>query len=550
MDRQRRRVVVGTATAAAAATLGLPQSGARAEGKEEFDAGIDVHIELRAVQGHVALRPGAPTRVWRYRGKVLRGDARTLEAPDATYLGPTIRVRRGQRVRIDLVNELPEPTIVHWHGLHVPDTMDGHPRFAIAPGQRYVYQFTVLNRAGSYWFHPHPHGRTGAQVYFGLAGLFLVSDDEEAALGLPSGRYDVPLVLQDRSFDDNNQLIYLGSGLTDGAPTANPERPPMMGGGGMMRGGGMARGSMGSMMVRMMGVLGDDILVNGRSSASLSVEQRPYRLRLLNGSNTRIYKLAWHDGSPLMVIGSDGGLLAAPVRRDYVMLAPAERLDLWVDFARWPADSELSLRSLAFEGGMNMGGMMMGQGSLPDGASFQVLALHVEEGSQGSRETTPPALLSEVAPPDPGVAVNSGRPKIFELTMGMMAWGINGQSFEMLEASPYETVKLGTHELWEFRNDSTSGMMGMDMAMPHSMHVHGVQFRVTERSVSSRFAGYRGTVNAGFVDEGWKDTVLVMPGERVRVVVRFADYPGLFLYHCHMLEHEDGGMMRNYQVTV
>ncbi|MBE0591532.1 MAG: multicopper oxidase domain-containing protein [Gemmatimonadales bacterium] len=550
MDRQRRRVVVGTATAAAAATLGLPQSGARAEGKEEFDAGIDVHIELRAVQGHVALRPGAPTRVWRYRGKVLRGDARTLEAPDATYLGPTIRVRRGQRVRIDLVNELPEPTIVHWHGLHVPDTMDGHPRFAIAPGQRYVYQFTVLNRAGSYWFHPHPHGRTGAQVYFGLAGLFLVSDDEEAALGLPSGRYDVPLVLQDRSFDDNNQLTYLGSGLTDGAPSENPDRPPMLEGGGMMRGGGMTRGSMGSMMVRMMGVLGDDILVNGRPSASLSVEPRPYRLRFLNGSNTRIYKLAWHDGSPLIVIGSDGGLLAAPVRRDYIMLAPAERLDLWVDFARWPAGSELSLRSLAFEGGMNMGGMMMGRGSLPDGASFQVLAVRVEEGAQGPRETAPPALLSEVAPSDPSVAVNSAHPKIFELTMGMMAWGINGRSFEMLEASPYETVKLGTHELWEFRNDETSGMMGMDMAMPHSMHVHGVQFRVIERSVSGRLAGYRGTVNAGFVDEGWKDTVLVMPGERVRVVVRFADYPGLFLYHCHMLEHEDGGMMRNYRVTV
>ena len=563
MDHQRRRVVVGTATAAAVATLGLPRSGARAEGKEEVDAGIEIHIELRAVQEHVALRPGATTRVWRYRSKVLRGDASTLEASDATYLGPIIRVRRGQRVRIDLINELPEPTIVHWHGLHVPDTMDGHPRFAIAPGQRYVYQFTVLNRAGSYWFHPHPHGRTGAQVYFGLAGLFLVSDDEEAALGLPSGRYDIPLVLQDRSFDGNNQFVYLGSSLLDSSPTDNLDQPPMMGGGmmgggmmggGMMGGGmmgrGMMRDGMGSMMARMMGVLGDDILVNGRPSASLSVERRPYRLRVLNGSNTRTYKLAWHDGSPLIVIGTDGGLLAAPVRRDYVMLAPAERLDLWVDFARWPAGSELSLRSLAFEGAMNMGGMMMGRGSLPDAAPFQVLALRVEEGSQGAQETAPPARLSEVASPDPRVAVNSDRPKIFELTMGMMAWGINGQSFEMLEASPYETVKLGTHELWEFRNDATSGMMGMDMAMSHSMHVHGVQFRVIARSVSGRFAGYRGTVNAGFVDEGWKDTVLVMPHERVRILVHFADYPGLFLYHCHMLEHEDGGMMRNYRVMV
>lgn len=541
MNHRRRRVVVGTATAAAAATLGLPQAGARAERKEEADTGVDLHIELHAVQEDIALRPGAPTRVWRYRGKVLRGDASTLEASDATYLGPIIRVQRGQRVRIDLINELPEPTIVHWHGLHVPDTMDGHPRHAIAPGQRYVYQFTVSNRAGSYWFHPHPHGRTGAQVYFGLAGLFLVSDDEEAALGLPGGRYDIPLVLQDRSFDGNNQFVYLGSSLLDSSPTDNLDQPPMMGG-------GMMRDGMGSMMARMMGVLGDDIFVNGRPSASLSVERRPYRLRVLNGSNTRTYKLAWHDGSPLIVIGSDGGLLAAPVRRDYVMLAPAERLDLWVDFARWAAGSELSLQSLAFNGGMNMGGMMMGRAALPDGAPFRVLALHVEDGSQRSQETAPPPRLSEVPSPNPSVAVNFDHPKIFELTMEMMAWGINGKSFEMLDARPYETVRLGTHELWEFRNDSTNAMMGM--AMPHSMHVHGVQFRVLQRSVSGRFAGYRDTVDAGFVDDGWKDTVLVMPDERVRILVHFADYPGLFLYHCHMLEHEDGGMMRNYRVMV
>jgi FtsP/CotA-like multicopper oxidase with cupredoxin domain len=546
MNHRRRRVVVGTATAAAAATLGLPQAGARAERKEEADTGVDLHIELHAVQEDIALRPGAPTRVWRYRGKVLRGDASTLEASDATYLGPIIRVQRGQRVRIDLINELPEPTIVHWHGLHVPDTMDGHPRHAIAPGQRYVYQFTVSNRAGSYWFHPHPHGRTGAQVYFGLAGLFLVSDDEEAALGLPGGRYDIPLVLQDRGFDGDNQFVYLGSSLLDSAPTDNLDQPPTMGRG--MMGRGMMRGGMGSMMARMMGVLGDDILVNGRPSASLAVERRPYRLRLLNGSNTRTYKLAWHDGSPLIVIGSDGGLLAAPVRRDYVMLAPAERIDLWVDFARWSAGSELSLQSLAFNGGMNMGGMMMGRAALPDGAPFRVLALRVKDGSHGAQEAAPPERLSEVPSPDPGVAVNFDRPKIFDLTMGMMAWGINGKSFQMLDARPYETVRLGTHELWEFRNDSTNAMMGM--AMPHSMHVHGVQFRVLERSVSGRFAGYRNTVDAGFVDDGWKDTVLVMPGERVRILVHFADYPGLFLYHCHMLEHEDGGMMRNYRVTV
>ena len=534
MNHRRRRVVVGTATAAAAATFGLPRSGARTERQEQSDIGIDVHIELHAVQEHVALRPGAATRVWRYRGKVLRGNASTLEASEDTYLGPIIRVRRGQRVRIDLINELPEPTIVHWHGMHVPETMDGHPRFAITPGRRYVYEFTVTNRAGSYWFHPHPDGRTGAQVYFGLAGLFLVSDDEEAALGLPDGQYDLPLVLQDRNFDADNQLVYLGSSLLDSASAGNLDQPPMMGGGmrgGGMMGGGMMGGGMGSMMARMTGVLGDDILVNGKSRPSLSVERRPYRLRVLNGSNTRIYKLAWHDGSPLVVIGSDGGLLAAPERRDYVMLAPAERIDLWVDFARWSAGSELTLQSLAFDGAMNMGGMMMGRSALPDGAAFPVLALRVVNGPQGSQETAPPQRLSAVPPPDPRVAINFDRPKVFELTMQRMAWGINGRTFEMLGVTPYETVRLGTHELWEFRNDATTGMMGM--AMPHAMHVHGMQFRVVGRSFSGGFSDYRDTVAAGFVDEGWKDTVLVMPGERVRILVHFADYTGLFLYHCH-----------------
>jgi FtsP/CotA-like multicopper oxidase with cupredoxin domain len=130
--------------------------------------------------------------------------------------------------------------------------------------------------------------------------------------------------------------------------------------------------------------------------------------------------------------------------------------------------------------------------------------------------------------------------------MGMMTWGINGQPFDMREASPDETVRLGTHEVWEFRNEGRGAMMGMVMA--HSMHIHGLQFRVIGREVSSRFAREYNTVRAGLVDDGWKDTVLVMPGERVRVLVGFEDYTGLFLYHCHMLEHEDSGLMRNYLV--
>jgi FtsP/CotA-like multicopper oxidase with cupredoxin domain len=188
MNIYRRRVLVRSATAAAAATLGLPGLGASIAGAARSAADIDIHIELRAVQDRVAVRPGRTTGVWRYAGKLLHGHASSLNASAGNYLGPVIRARRGQRVRIDLINELPESTIIHWHGLHVPDDMDGHPRHAIAPGDRYIYEFTVLNRAGSYWFHPHPHGRTGKQIYSGLAGLFLVTDDDGRRWACPAVR--------------------------------------------------------------------------------------------------------------------------------------------------------------------------------------------------------------------------------------------------------------------------------------------------------------------------------------------------------------------------
>lgn len=553
MNPDRRELLIRSSRTMAA-TAGVALSWPIAARSAEPRTAVDVHIGLRAEPDRVPIRRGAPTRVWRYQGRLLRGDAAAFEASAGGYLGPIIRVRRGQRVRIDLVNGLPESTITHWHGLLVPEAMDGHPRFAVAPGERYIYEFTVRNRAGSYWFHPHPHGRTGKQVYAGLAGLFIVSDDEEAAIGLPGGAQDVPLVIQDRNFDGDNQFVYPGGSGESAAMQGGAMMGGGMGGGtgGGMGGGMMGRGmgegrmggGMGSMMAGMMGVLGGQILVNGTVQASREVARRPYRLRLLNAANTRTLKLAWSDGSPLTVIGSDGGLLAKPLQREYVMLGPAERVELWVDFGRWQAGGEVALHSLAFDGGINMGGMIGGQGVLPDGAAFEVQRFRMAPGP--AQTGTPPVALARIAPPDPRVAVNATRPKVFEVTMGMMVWGINGESFDMLGASEMETVKLGTQEVWEFHNEGRGSMMGM--VMPHSMHVHGLQFRVLSRTVSRSFADEYATASAGFVDDGWKDTVLVMPGERVRVLLHFADYPGLFLYHCHMLEHEDSGLMRNYLV--
>lgn len=532
---RRRQIVFGSTTALAAATIGFPMGVAGASRRDE----VDLQLELLAEASDVQVRPGRPTRVWRYRGKVLRGDAASLVDAAGGFLGPTIRVRRGQRVRIEMVNDLTESTIIHWHGLHVPEAMDGHPRFAVDGGQRYVYEFTVDNRAGTYWYHPHPHGRTGKQVYAGMAGLFIVSDDEEASIGLPSGEQDLALVIQDRQFDADNQFVYPGS---EGVSGTRPGRP-MMGRG--MMGGAMMGGGMGSMMAGMMGVLGDHVLVNGAEPAERPVARRPHRLRLLNGSNTRTLKLAWDDGTPLTVIGTDGGLLAAPLQRDYVMLAPAERIELWVDFARWPRNSQPILRSRDFDGGIDMGGMTGGSTYLRDGAAFDIQRFRVRD--EASVAARPPARLGTVEPAEPKRAVNPDRPKVFEMTMGMMVWGINGKSFDMLGSSELETVKLGTHEVWEFRNEGRSSMMRM--VMPHAMHLHGLQFRILGRSMSGELARDYATVKDGFVDEGWKDTVLVMPGERVRILSGFTGHPGLFLYHCHMLEHEDQGLMRNYRVV-
>lgn len=481
--------------------------------------GDELEVALSAGPTRIELFSGAATQVTAFRGKVLQGSSTCLEVIPGSYLGPTIRVRRGQRIRVNFNNEQRQESIVHWHGLHVPDEMDGHPRFAVGQGARYVYDFTVNNRAGTYWYHPHPHGKTGPQVYSGLAGLLLVSDEQEQALDLPRDEYDIPLVIQDRSFDRNNQLRYLADGMA-------------------------------AQMDRMVGFLGDRILVNGLPDYALSVATRAYRLRLLNGSNSRIYKLAWDDGSPMTVIGTDGGLLEKPLQRPYVTLAPAQRLELWMDFSQRAIGDELTLRSLPFEGAMSMGGMMgggmmgmMAQSGLANGAPFPVLKVRIER-----REKTTSALPNRLTPiPAPSLeeAVNRGRPRVFNLTMSRMQWSIDGRTFEMTEVADEEKVRLGTTEIWEFRNDASGGMG----KMVHPIHIHGLQFRILGRNVDRAHQAAWQTLKDGFVDAGWHDTVLVMPGERVRILLRFEDYAGLYLYHCHNLEHEDMGMMRNYRVV-
>jgi blue copper oxidase len=471
------------------------------ESTAAFQGDPDVEIRLVAKPDVEQIFPGPLTDIWRYQGEILKGPSDTLISLPNSYLGPMFRVKSGTRLRVHFDNFLPEKSIVHWHGLHVPDHADGHPRLAVEGGETYVYNFRVMDRAGTYWYHPHPHGRTGPQVYQGLAGLFLINDDGEASLDLPMGEKDLPLVIQDRVFNSENQLVYDTAG----------------------------------MMSQMVGMLGDEILVNGLSDYRLDVERTAYRLRLMNGSNSRIYKVAWEDGTPLTVIGTDGGLLETPVVRSYVTLAPAQRIDLWVDFGSWEPGTNLKMVSLP--------------SSAPGSTRpFPIFSIFIQDTERQTASL--PSILTQHQTLDAAQAVNAGAPRRFSLQMGMgMRWTINGRQFDMKEVAKDEHVRLGDIEVWDFINQGSAGMgMGM-MSQPHPMHVHGLQFKILGRQVDPAEAGGYDSLKDGFVDEGWHDTVLVMPGERVRIVMKFEDFTGLYLYHCHNLEHEDMGMMRNYQVT-
>jgi FtsP/CotA-like multicopper oxidase with cupredoxin domain len=536
---QRRRLLKFTGLTAAMAAVypflsyaeGMIGMGNQAS--SDFDP--DVEIELKQEVVDIPIFRGPETRVWKVFGKVLRGPETAIVNHAESYIAPTIQLQKGQKVRIILKNNLPAQSILHWHGLHVPSKMDGNPMYAINQGQTFVYEFKVLNRAGFYWYHAHTHSVTAKQVYSGLAGLFIVSDQEEQALDLPKGEYDVALAIQDRTFDDQNQLYYNNH-----------------------------------MMQRMQGFLGNQIVVNGQPDYVLPVASRAYRLRLLNGSNSRIYKLAWDDGTPITVIGVDGGLLEHPERRAYIMLAPGERREIWMDFSGKSVGTELTLRSLSFDGSMSggmmggmhggmgmmgrmrgrmMGGMhggMMSGGDLPLGGDYAVLKVRVSKQVQAQDKL--PERLSAIKPLRLQDAANADSPRNILLSMRHMSALLNGRSYAMDDIRDDEIIPVNTLQAIAFDNGFSGGMGGMMMSMPHPMHMHGEQFQVLKREIDPRFrAGYE-TVEAGFVDSGWKDTILVMPGEKVTVLKPFNDYKGVFMYHCHNLEHEDMGMMRDFLV--
>lgn len=418
--------------------------------------------------------------------ELLKGKSSTTLSYSNGLLGPTIKASTGETVNVSLQNNLTEETNIHWHGLILPEKMDGHPKDIAPPGGSLNYSLPIIQRAGTYWYHPHPHGLTGKQVFMGLAGMFIVNDSEEAALNLPSGEFEIPIIIQDKHFE-GNMLDY------------SPNEDEIM-----------------------TGYLGEQILINGQHAPFLDVDSTWYRLRILNGSTARVYNLGLTGGKQLIIIGADGGLLRTPEQVSNIMLAPGERLDVLIDFSGLAVGKEIYLVSNKFS-----------EYNAQGRQSFNLMKFKVNQSVNSA--FTVPATLSVIDSLSPVQALKTRTLNIAQTISGEGGHGmgrhsINRKIFEMERVD--ETVSAGTVEIWEFDN-----FKGDEI---HPMHIHGVQFQVLQR------IGGRNKIIAS--EKGWKDTILLMPGEKVRVIMRFPEYTGVFVLHCHNLEHEDDGMMINYQI--
>ncbi|QTX04561.1 multicopper oxidase family protein [Agromyces archimandritae] len=423
-------------------------------------------FELEARAGSTEFTDGVPSETWGFNGP---------------YLGPTLVAERGERVRVEVANALDEPTSVHWHGMHLPAKMDGGPHQAVEPGGEWMPEWEIDQPAATLWYHPHPHGETERHVERGLAGMFLLHDDAERALGLPSeyGVDDVPVIVQDASFDDDGR---------------RGRRP-----------GGFA------------GALGDDLLVNGTLGPFLDVTSEVTRLRLLNGSTARIYDFAFDDRRTVQLIGTDGGLLEAPVDTEHVRLSPGERAEVLVRMEpgeRAVLQSRMSADALGAPE----------QLAAPNGGTDAFDVLELRAGSALGAADDAPDRLVDVPDFDPAdVAV--------ERDFSLGGHEIDDREMDMGRID--ETVTVGTLERWTVRNEQQ---------LPHSFHVHDVQFRIES------IGGQPPPAELA----GWKDTIYLAPRTDFRLLMRFDDHADPetpYMYHCHLLQHEDQGMMGQFVVV-
>ncbi|MCU1370275.1 MAG: cell division protein SufI [Ilumatobacteraceae bacterium] len=406
------------------------------------------------------------------------------------YLGPTLRAKNGDRVLIHVTNHLGENTTVHWHGMHLPAAMDGGPMQTVADAATWSPHFTIQQPAATLWYHPHLMGETLQQVGMGLAGLFILDDSEPAPDGLPStyGVDDLPLILQAQTFGADGQFVLNGQGR------------------GGRGGGGGGQGT---------------TLVNGEVSPAINTSEPRLRLRLLNASSEEIYNLGLAGGQTFHQVASDGGLLSAPVPLTTLQLAPAERAEVVVDV---DPSGPTVLQSIGGNGGGRGGG-----NNAPTGA-----LLTVNPTNQSSAPAALPASLATIEPLSPESATQT---RDFVLGGNDQDPTINGQAMttmaDLMDMSNVIQVKLGATEIWNLINRSND---------THAFHVHDIQFQVLQRDGTAPAAN----------ESGLKDTVVVRPAETVQLIMRFTDFADPdtpYMYHCHLLNHEDNGMMGQFVVV-
>lgn len=406
---------------------------------------------------------------------------------NGNILGPVIRVNEGEKVKVKMKNNLDEATTLHWHGLFVDGENDGGPHSGILPGETWEPEFTIEQPAATLWYHPHMMEKTAKQVYEGLSGLFYIEDEVSDSLAIPKeyGVNDFPLIVQDRKMDASGNMEY------------NPNMTDMM-----------------------MGLYGNAFLVNGAISPYLEVPKGIVRLRVLNGSNGRTYDFSLNNNQEFYQIASDGGFLEKPAEMTSLQLSPGERAEILVDFTKFEAGDKIEL--------IHTGSNFVNAASDTDDdiEAKELMEFVVTDKASGVNEI--PKQLTEIDPIDPDSAV-----KMREFVMEGMGTTLTINDKEMDMSRIDEEVDFNATEIWKVSNQAA----GKNGGMAHPFHIHGVQFQVLNRDGNPPPAN----------ESGWKDTVLIQPGETVRLIATFTN-KGIFMYHCHILEHEDAGMMGQYEV--
>ena len=414
------------------------------------------------------------------------------------YLGPTIRTRQHSELNLHYQNTLTENVAVHGHGLHVPGEVDGGPQLAIEPGAVWQPGLSIVQPAATCWYHSHTHGKTGEQVYRGLAGLIIIDDELADSLPLPRryGVDDLPIVIQDRTFDKQGRLVY---SLHD----ADED-----------------------------GWLGDTVVLNGAVAPVAYVPGGKVRLRILNSANARFYIVAFTDGRTFYKVASDGGLLEAPVPLTTMEMSPGERCEIVIDMADGKPAGLLTLFEDEFdddgEGVLgSLANLFDRSGSAPPSPS---LTLIVDNSLEANTEPLPERLATIVRPLPQEIV----RTRDFMLTMDgghpAMDMAINGAAMDMNVIN--ERVERGAWERWRIRSKKGA----------HPFHVHGCSFLIEQMEGAA----------ASPDQQGWKDMVVVDDDDWSEIIVRFDhlatdQYP--YMYHCHILEHEDRGMMGQFTVS-